>query len=150
MNALVTVTTPNMSARTSRSKRTFLRHFAEMLLAMFLGMGVLGGLAALAFSAAGSSMSDASGAVQVLIMGFSMTVPMVAWMSYRGHDRARNSEMAASMVVPSLAAAGLATAGALGAEGALAIQHVAMIPAMLGVMLWRYDHYAGGHTHAAV
>jgi hypothetical protein len=76
-----------------------------------------------------------------------MTLPMVLWMSHRGHPRAQNAEMASSMIVPSLLAAGLAAAGALGAGGALALQHAAMIPAMLGVMLWRYDHYAHPHAH---
>ena len=109
---------------------------------MFLGMALLGGLAALIFETAGSSLSDASGAVQVLIMGVSMAAPMVAWMSYRGHDAARSAEMAASMIVPSLIAAALAAGGVLGSDGALALQHVVMIPAMLGVMLWRYGVYA--------
>jgi uncharacterized membrane protein YhaH (DUF805 family) len=131
------------SVRTPR--RRFARHFGEMLLAMVAGMMVLGGLAAVAFLAAGSDLNDASGAVQVLIMGVSMTVPMVAWMSYRGHDRARSAEMAGSMMVPTLLAAGLAAADALGTHEALGLQHVVMIPAMLGVMLWRYDHYAHEH-----
>jgi uncharacterized membrane protein YhaH (DUF805 family) len=129
-----------------RSRRTFLRHFVEMLLAMFVGMIALGGLTKLVFAAAGSSVAEASGSVRVLIMGLDMTVPMVAWMSYRGHPRARNGEMAASMIVPTLAAAGLAAAGLLSAAGALGVQHAAMIPAMLAVMLWRYDHYS--RTHA--
>lgn len=141
MNDSVTTTQTEISAR-SGGKRLFLRHFGEMLLAMFVGMGALGGLAELAFVAAGGSLGQTSGAVRVLVMGVSMTVPMVAWMSYRGHDRARNIEMAGSMIVPSLIAAGLAAGGALGAHGALALQHMVMIPAMLGVMLWRYDHYA--------
>ena len=134
------------SAR-SGGRRRFLRHFAEMLIAMFAGMVVLGGLAALIFAAAGSSLSKAPGAFQVLLMGFNMTVPMVAWMSYRGHPRTHNTEMAASMIVPTLAAAALAAAGGLSAGGALAVQHVVMVPAMLGVMLWRYDHYSEGHAH---
>lgn len=137
--------TYDIDAGSSRSRRRFLAHFAEMLLAMFAGMLVLGGLAGLLFTAAGSSFSDASGAAQVLVMGLNMTVPMVAWMSYRGHDRARNAEMAASMILPTLAAAGLAGTGVLGSGAALAVQHVVMIPAMLGVMLWRYDHYSHGH-----
>ena len=127
------------------SPRRFLLHFGEMLLAMVAGMIVLGGLAQLAFVAAGSSLGAAHGAVQVAIMGVSMTVPMVAWMSYRGHDRARSTEMAGSMIVPSVFAIVLAVTGAAGAHGALAVQHVVMIPAMLGVMLWRYDHYATDH-----
>jgi uncharacterized membrane protein YhaH (DUF805 family) len=141
MNDTVTTTHTRISGARG-GKRRFLRHFGEMLLAMLLGMGALGGLAELTFVAAGSSLGQTSGAVQVLVMGLSMTVPMVAWMSYRGHDRERNVEMAGSMIVPSLVAAGLAAGGTLDSHGALALQHMVMIPAMLGVMLWRYDHYA--------
>jgi hypothetical protein len=130
----------------SRSKRAFARHFGEMLIAMFLGMGVLGGLAALGFAATGGSSSDLPGGVRVLLMGIYMTVPMVLWMRYRGHAAARNVEMALSMMVPTVAAAALAFAGTLGTGAALGVQHVVMVPAMLGVMLWRYDDYA--HPHA--
>src|SRR6266511_6149298 len=87
------------------SKGAFARHFGEMVLAMVLGMVVLGGLAQLGFAASGSSVSDQPGGAQVMLMAFSMTIPMVLWMSYRGHARARSAEMAASMLVPSLAAA---------------------------------------------
>ena len=47
-----------MNGCTAMHRRAFVRHFAEMLVAMLLGMGVLGGLAMLGFAAAGSSMSD--------------------------------------------------------------------------------------------
>ena len=127
------------------SKRAFIRHFAEMFVAMMLGMGIGTGLAALAFAAAGSSLTDQSAEFRVLLMGFNMTVPMVLWMRYRGHSTARNAEMAASMIVPSVVAAALAAAGALSAGGALEVQHVVMVPAMLGVMLWRYDEYSRPH-----
>jgi len=107
---------------------------------------VLGGLAELAFALAGSSLSDQPGGVQIMLMGFNMTVPMVLWMSYRGHARAQNTEMAASMVIPTLAAAVLVWVGALGTAAGLGVQHAAMIPAMLGVMLWRYEHYSEHHA----
>jgi hypothetical protein len=122
----------------SGSKRAFVRHFGEMVLAMFLGMLVVGGLTQLGFAASGSSLADQPGGLRVMLMGFVMTVPMVIWMSHCGHSLARNTEMAASMIVPSLAAAALAWAGVLGSAAALGIQHAVMIPAMLGVMLWRY------------
>ena len=131
----------------SGSRRAFARHFGEMLVAMFLGMGVLGGLAALGFAAFGGSSSDLPGGVRVTLMGIYMTVPMVLWMRYRGHAAARNAEMAMSMMVPTLAAAALAFAGAMGTGAALGVQHVVMIPAMLGVMLWRYAEYARPHAH---
>jgi uncharacterized membrane protein YhaH (DUF805 family) len=130
----------------SPSKRAFARHFGEMVLAMSLGMAVLGGLAQLVFAVFDSSLSDQSGGFRVMLMGFNMTLPMVAWMSYRGHDRNRNAEMAASMIVPSTFAAILAWAGVLGAGGALALQHGVMIPAMLAVMLWRYEDYSRPHS----
>jgi hypothetical protein len=130
----------------SGSKRAFARHFGEMLLAMLLGMLVLGGLAELAFALSGSSLSDQPGGTQVMLMAFNMTVPMVLWMRHRGHAAARNVEMALSMIVPSVAAAALAWAGAIGTGAALGIQHAVMIPAMLGVMLWRYQDYS--HPHA--
>jgi hypothetical protein len=136
----------NAGAPIGGSKRAFARHFGEMVLAMLLGMLVLGGFAELLFAAAGSSLSDQAGATQVMLMGFNMTVPMVIWMRYRGHAAARNAEMAMSMLVPSVAAAALAWAGALESGAALGVQHVVMIPAMLGVMLWRYQEYS--HPHA--
>lgn len=132
--------------RGSTSKRAFARHFAEMVVAMLVGMGVLGGLATLAFAAAGSSLSDQAGAVQVMLMGLSMTAPMVIWMRHRRHSARRNVEMAASMLVPSVVAAALAAAGVLDAGAALGVQHAVMVPAMLGAMLWRYDEYALPHA----
>ena len=137
MNAVVT--------RGRSGRKRFARHFAEMLLAMFAGMLVLGGLSMLAFSVFGSSLMDQSGGLRVTLMGFDMTVPMVLWMRYRGHDWARSAEMAGSMIVPTAITAVLAWAGVLGASAALAVQHLVMIPAMLGVMLWRYEHYSARH-----
>jgi hypothetical protein len=143
MTATVTVGARAATAGTSR--RAFARHFGEMVLAMLLGMAVLGGLARLGFAAAGGSLTEQSAAFRVVLMGLEMTVPMVAWMIHRGHAAARNVEMAASMIVPSLIAAALAAAGTLDVSGAMAVQHAVMIPAMLGVMLWRYDDYAHPH-----
>ena len=135
-----------MRATSSTSKRAFARHFAEMVAAMFLGMGVLGGLAMPAFAAAGTSLTDQSGALRVTLMGIYMTVPMVLWMRHRGHSALRNGEMAASMLVPTLAAAALTLIGVLETGAAMGVQHVAMVPAMLGVMLWRYDEYSRPHV----
>ena len=146
MNDQATAPTNGYRAASRRSKKAFARHFGEMLLAMFAGMLVLGGLSAGAFAAVGSSLSHQPGGLQVMLMAINMTVPMVAWMSYRGHNRARNAEMAASMIMPSALAAAFAWAGALSAAGALALQHIVMVPAMLAVMLWRYEEYS--HIHS--
>lgn len=145
MNHQAATLTLGDDVTTHGSKRAFARHFGEMVLVMFVGMVALGGVAELAFGLSGSSLSDQPGGFQIMLMGFNMTVPMVMWMSYRGHGRVQNTEMAASMVVPTLAAALLVWAGALGTAAGLGVQHAAMIPAMLGVMLWRYEHYSQHH-----
>jgi uncharacterized membrane protein YhaH (DUF805 family) len=146
MNHVSATLSIHAGASSGGSRRAFARHFGEMVLAMLLGMVLLGGLAELLFAAFGSSLSDQSGGAQVMLMGLNMTVPMVIWMSYRGHAVARNAEMAMSMIVPSVAAAVLAWAGVLDSAAALGVQHAVMIPAMLAVMLWRYEEYSHAHS----
>ena len=131
------------------SKLAFARHYGEMVLVMFAGMVVLGGLTELGLAVAGSSIDDLSGGLHISLMALWMTVPMVAWMAYRGHTTAQNAEMAGSMIVPSILAAILTWAGAIDTGTGLAIQHAVMLPAMLGVMLWRYDEYAHKHSDHA-
>jgi uncharacterized membrane protein YhaH (DUF805 family) len=146
MNHVSATVSIHAGASSGGGRRAFARHFGEMVLAMLLGMVLLGGLAELLFAAFGSSLSDQSGGAQVMLMGLNMTVPMVIWMSYRGHAVARNAEMAMSMIVPSVAAAVLAWAGVLESAAALGVQHAIMIPAMLAVMLWRYEEYSHAHS----
>jgi uncharacterized membrane protein YhaH (DUF805 family) len=134
-------------ANHATSKLAFARHYGEMVLVMFAGMVVLGGLTELGLAVAGSSLDEISGGLHISLMGLWMTVPMVAWMAYRGHATAQNGEMAASMIVPTILAAALTWSGAIDTATGLAIQHVIMLPAMLAVMLWRYDEYA--HVHHA-
>ena len=50
--------------------------------------------------------------------------------------------MAASTIVPTLLAIALYGLGLIASHGVLAVQHVVMIPAMLAVMLWKYDAYS--------
>jgi hypothetical protein len=123
--------------------RAFTRHYVEMLLAMFAGMLVIGG----PLSAAGVEVEAVE--LQLLNMALIMSVPMVAWMRYRGHGWAPAGEMTASMFVPSLAAIALLWLGLVGDHDALmAIQHAAMFPAMAVAMLLRLDEYTGTHAHA--
>jgi len=127
--------------------RTFTRHYAEMLAAIFLGMFVLGFALAAPLELAGvdvSSWKTESPALLLLGMAFTMTVPMVAWMRHRRHGWAPAWEMTAAMFVPSLAAIGLLWAGIeTDIDVLLEIQHVAMFPSMLGVMLLRRHEYSG-------
>ena len=118
----------------------FIRHYLEMVIAMLLGMAVLGTPGLLALEAAGVD-TDAAG-VLLSGMALSMTVPMVAWMRHRGHGWLPCWEMTAAMIVPTIGALALLEAGMLGdAHAAMELQHVVMFPAMLGVMLLRRGEY---------
>jgi drug/metabolite transporter (DMT)-like permease len=122
----------------------FVRHFAEMVIAMMLGMAVLGGLASVFLALAGSSrdaVEESAPAVVVIGMFVAMTAPMLAWMRHRGHTERALVEMAVAMLVPTAIALALLAAGAASASSALAIEHGAMIAGMLGVMLWRRSEY---------
>ena len=137
----------------SKSTRHFIRHYLEMVAAMFLGMGVLFAPALLALGAAGVSSaelrSDAP-ALLLLGMGVTMTVPMVAWMRYRGHGWAASNEMAASMLIPTAGVIALLGADLVDDVGALLmIEHVVMLPAMLVAMLLRRDEYSGAASAQA-
>ena len=74
-------------------------------------------------------------------MAFNMTLPMVAWMRYRGHGWRACNEMAAAMFVPALALLALFWLGAIPAKAVLAGQMALMLPAMVLVMLHRIDDY---------
>jgi hypothetical protein len=130
-------------ARAAGHQRRFARHFGVMLLLMFAGMAVLGGVVELMLLPFEQSMNDASAPVMASVMAVTMTVPMVAWMHLKHRmPVGRSVEMTASMVVPSALAIALYALAMVGSESVLVIQHAVMIPAMLAVMLWRYDAYA--------
>ena len=134
----------------SPSIRQFIRHYVEMVLAMLLGMVVLGVPAEWALEATGSS-TDAlqvdAPAVALLGMATMMTVPMVGWMRYRGHGWRPNAEMAASMFLPTFAAIALLASDVTEFDGAMILEHTVMLPAMLVAMLLRLDEYTGAHHH---
>jgi hypothetical protein len=138
--------------RLGASAGHFIRHYIEMVVAMFAGMIVLGGPAGWALQAFGSSTSeltDSAPALMLLGMAVTMTVPMVAWMRYRGHGWRANTEMAASMVLPTFAATGVLAAGVMTDIGTLlAVEHLAMLVGMLAAMLLRLDEYTHHHRHA--
>jgi len=129
--------------------RHFVRHYLEMVVAMLLGMAVLG-LPLYALGTGWHELAIESPAIGFLGMATSMTVPMVGWMIYRGHDRRANMEMSASMFVPTFAVIALTWADAVTDTGVLmTIEHVAMFVAMAGVMLLRPAEYIHRHGVAA-
>jgi hypothetical protein len=137
---------------TFHGARHFLRHLGEMLLAMVVGMMVLGALDRGILAAAGTSAShvrDAAPEVVAVVMAFNMSAGMAVWMRHRGHAWARITEMAGAMFVPALAAIALFWGGVIQSGGILVLEHVAMIPAMIAVMLVHRGEYSRPvHQHA--
>ena len=132
--------------------RTFIRHYLEMVAAMFIGMVVLGVPAEAGLQAVGTSASaleDDAPAVLLLGMALIMTAPMVGWMRYRGHSWRPNAEMAASMFIPTFGIVGVMAAGVVSDFMTLMMaEHVVMFPSMLAAMLIRPQEYTcGRHGH---
>jgi hypothetical protein len=130
----------------------FVRHYVEMVVAMFAGMAVLGVPFGWLLGAMGSSwheLSDTAPALMFLGMATTMTVPMAGWMAYRRHSARANAEMSASMFVPTFAVIGLLGADLITDIGVLlVVEHVAMLAGMLAVMLLRPAEYTHHHAHA--
>src|SRR4051794_23924746 len=73
----------------------FVRHYLEMVAAMFAGMFALGGLEDLVWPAL-TARAD----VAAMVMATNMSLGMAAWMRFRGHSWRGIGEMSASMYVP--------------------------------------------------
>jgi hypothetical protein len=127
----------------------FVRHYVEMVLVMFAGMGALIGLVLLAGVNPDDVKADAPG-LALFGMGFSMTAPMVWWMYFRGHSWEANRAMALAMSLPTAATMlFLATGAITDLDTLLGIQHLAMFPAMLVAMLPFRAEYTHGHARVA-
>jgi hypothetical protein len=118
--------------------RHFIQHYVEMVIVMFAGMAVVG--------LATGGMPD-SEVLALLGMAASMTVPMVAWMRFRGHGWRPCWEMSAAMFVPTLVA--IALVPVVDFDLLMGIEHIAMLAAMLGAMLLRRDEYSHAHHRLA-
>ena len=125
--------------------KAFARHYVEMLVVMFVGMGLLALPARWAWAGAGLDTADTAG--MLIRMGVTMTLPMIPWMLWRGHGMRPTLEMAGAMIVPTLGAVALLAAGAVTGVGLLmTVEHVAMLIAMFAVMAARPEEYSD-HRH---
>jgi hypothetical protein len=123
----------------SRGSRVwhFLRHYLEMVVAMLVGMFVLGPLEGLVWPAL-TARPD----VGVLVMATNMSIGMTAWMRFRGHSWRGIAEMSASMYLPFVVLLVPFWAGAIGEHTMMTWGHLLMLPAMALVMLLRPSEYA--------
>jgi hypothetical protein len=124
------------------SAKKFALHFAEMVVAMALGMVALHPVWTFVLDAFGAAELMHNPYTGALIMATDMTVAMSAWMRFRGHRWRPVVEMAAAMYLPFLVlfaplALDLIDEGALMLWG-----HLLMLPAMAAAMLLRPHEYA--------
>jgi len=136
----------------------FIRHYAEMVLAMAIGMVALHPLWTLALQAAGAPHLLDHAELMALVMATDMAIAMGAVMAYRRHGWRDIAEMSAAMYLPFAIFFPATLAGAMTSGTMMVAGHALMLVAMLAVMLWRRDHYgyrrparpavASGTTHS--
>jgi hypothetical protein len=126
------------------------RHFVEMVVAMAVGMVALQPLWQLALRALDASQALADPTLMALTMATDMSLGMGAWMRYRGHTWRRIAEMSAAMYLPFAVLLPVVWAGALPGAAMLVAGHLLMLPAMLGLMVWRRAEYGHAPAQAAV
>ena len=143
-------TTPTAARPISRPRQIgyFLLHYGEMCAPMCIGFAV-GDL--VYFWAAGrlgySEPFTELPVLSVLVVTFTMTAPMVAWMRFRGMPRRETAEMAAVMPLLALALLAVGWLGAVPMSDLALLEHGLMMPAMLVPMLLRLDLYTGRAAH---
>ena len=122
--------------------KRFIGHYVEMVVAMFVGMGVL----ALPWMLIWPDL-DQNPVADTSVMAANMSIGMAAWMAVRGHGRRMIVEMSAAMVAPFVVLLVPYQLGALSGDGLMMWGHALMFVTMLAAMLWRLDEYRRGHRH---
>ncbi|GGZ82329.1 hypothetical protein [Streptomyces bluensis] len=120
----------------------FARHYVEMVVAMAVGMLVVGaairGVLALADVEFSASRHPVPASLE---MAFAMSAGMAVWMRRRGHGWPSVLEMCGAMFVPTLALLPLLRLGVVAPDSMIVLEHLAMLPLMLLVMLRRRGEY---------
>ena len=140
-------TGPARVARRGTALRRFTLHYVEMVVAMVVGMVVLGPLEILVLNAAGWSSVLNHAGVDGLMMATNMTVAMAGWMRFRGHTRAPIIERSAAMYVPFLLLLVPLRQELITEDTFVLGGHVLMLFGMLLAMLLRLEEYTGHPGH---
>lgn len=135
----------NVASKTGR----FLLHLLEMLIAMQVGMGIFHLMLGLIRIFSNSRAFESGTALHAITMTVFMTVPMVAWMIFRGHGRRHCIEMVIAMIAP-VALIGLLCQ--LGVDVYIpwlaGLSTPVMLLGMIAAMLYRKEHYTGKVKHS--
>jgi len=126
--------------------RRFALHYLGMVVAMTLGMVVLGPLESLLARGLGRPEVLNGTMISMLVMALNMTVAMVAWMRFRRHEWRPIVEMCAGMDVPFLLVLVPFWLGLIGEMALMVVGHTVMFLGMFAVMLARRQEYVR-HRH---
>lgn len=125
----------------------FVLHYLEMVVAMFVGMFLFGGLIQLITGLAGVDYSHSEQPVLGSIdMALTMSAGMAIWMIVRGHSRRATLEMVGAMCAPLVIVLPLLWLDVIPGSAAVMVIHIAMFPLMLVAMLLRREEYTT-HQH---
>jgi hypothetical protein len=141
--------TARVQAPRRRQRHALVRHFLEMVLAMFVGMAVLGAVVSIIFAVLGCSNLLHHVGIRAPIMATNMSIGMAVWMRHRGHRWPAVGEMVGAMYVPLAILLVPFWIGVLPDGAVLGPMHLLMLPAMAIVMLRRRGEYVHAH-HSAV
>jgi hypothetical protein len=130
----------------------FIAHVLEMCMAMCLGAVTLnvllwGGAALLGYTDSTQRFPELSALVATL----TLSLPMAAWMRFRGHEWRHTLEMSGATVVVGLLLIGAFWLGVVSQSGLIEWQIRLACPVMFVVMMLRFGPYSQGHAahHAA-
>jgi hypothetical protein len=84
--------------------------------------------------------------LSVLVMGIILSLPMLAWMRFRGHEWRPALEMASTTIVLAILLVSLGWLGVLAKSSLLEWMRTLACPAMLIPMLFRLDIYTAHHA----
>jgi hypothetical protein len=125
----------------------FAVHLAEMCMVMCAGAVVL---SVLFFGAAAllgyTDLPQRAPELSVFVIAVNLSLPMAAWMRFRGMQRQPTLEMAGSTMVVGLLLIAAYWAGLVARDSLIEIQTSLACPVMIAVMLVRFRLYSGSHA----
>jgi hypothetical protein len=125
--------------------RLFLRHYLEMVVVMVIGMAAFGALESWLLAGITHSAILERPDIESLVMATNMTLPMAAWMRFRGHAWPPILEMSAAMYLPFTILFIPLWMGLISGSTLMAAGHALMLLAMAVAMLWRRAEYTSHH-----
>lgn len=142
-----TTATASTATRTRRDWRSLTRHYLEMVVAMFVGMTVLGLVVGAVIDVAGADgvrRALDGPLASAVVMCVYMVAGMAAWMAYRRHTLRQNVEMNAAMLAPMAVLVPLELSGSLAGHAMMMWLHVLMLGSMWLYVVWRPMEHCHG------